>query len=320
MTVQEIGLAPSTNGSHRVDGYNHLATDTFNVFTSTVTPGDAQAFLENVEHNPRRPSAAVYTRYQRDIENGDWELGGCVLAFDQCGCLVQGQHTCIAIIRANKPIQAVIMVGLTQEAVNVLDSGHGRTAAQILGAHGHKDGNHLAAAVRTGWRWETGCLIGPGTPSRTETVQWLANNPGTTDSLGRVIRMRLSPLKFRASVAAPLHYVATRIAPEVTEPFFEKLETGAGMAVGDPVLVLRNMLLSDAQRPPGKKRIGNGSDSTTRLLAFSVKAWNAYVQGRSISYLKWQRAPSKAAKREDFPEIVGTGGRVWPTRPILARR
>lgn len=267
----------------------------------------AEHYLLKLDHNPRRLLPTVVSRYQRDIALGNWHLGGSFIAFDECGCLVQGQHTLRAIIASGIGVWTVVFRGLTAEAVRVIDTGKPRTAAALLTAEGHKRGSQLAASVRTMWRWERGLATQHSAgPTTDELYACLEAHPGLAEAVLAVEPLGRKPLNFQASIAAPLYYGAATLCPDDVDDFFSRLESGARLEEGDPILALRNWVMR-----------ASASRTVTRPVevhARAIKAWNAYIEGAQLRQIKWLRG---GATNEPFPLMRGRDGAIWPPEPAL---
>ena len=55
----------------------------------------------------------------------------------------------------------------------------------------------------------------------------------------------------------------------------------------------------------------NGRPTQTRYLAIMVKAWNAYVEDRTVQNLVWRR---NGVNREIFPALKDLQGATWEPR------
>jgi hypothetical protein len=75
--------------------------------------------------------------------------------------------------------------------------------------------------------------------------------------------------------------------------FFDDLIAGASLKPGDPILTLRERLVSDL-RSAGKDKLPG-----KHVLAYAIKAWVAWNEGRTITTLRW--APT-GPKPEPFPD------------------
>jgi hypothetical protein len=101
----------------------------------TITPARAAKYLEHNTTNRR-------VRYQwRDmlaqaIDDGRWRLTHQGIAFNCDGTLIDGQHRLMAIVKANKPVQAYVTRGMDREALYAIDQGKGRSVVDVAGPLG----------------------------------------------------------------------------------------------------------------------------------------------------------------------------------------
>jgi hypothetical protein len=91
------------------------------------------------------------------------------------------------------------------------------------------------------------------------------------------------------TVAAAVHHLASRIDPERADVFFDRVLTGPD-SDDDPACLLRNAFLTS-------KRAGQ-----ERMLALTIRAWNAYYASRPLKYLRWR---TEGATPERFPVLEG---------------
>lgn len=122
------------------------------------TPAMASNVLES--HNPRNRNVSESTvqAYANDMKNGRWLVTHQGLAFDENEDLIDGQHRLWAVIFANVTVEFQVTRGIPVQEVrngvvlkpmDVIDSGRVRTTGQKMTlAHGIKNGNQVAAAVR----------------------------------------------------------------------------------------------------------------------------------------------------------------------------
>jgi len=90
-----------------------------------VTPDMAKNWLEN--HNPKNRKISIdrVHTYASDITNGNWDITGDGICFDEQGNLLNGQHRLAAVVCANKPALFLICTGMPR-SINY-DSGRKRT-------------------------------------------------------------------------------------------------------------------------------------------------------------------------------------------------
>lgn len=105
------------------------------VCIETITPNVAKEYLSKNTNNYRSVIPHVVNRYAKDISEGLWEENGNAIAFSKSGILLDGQHRLNAIIKANKPVNMVVVRDIDDQA-STFDYQTKRTDTQILKASG----------------------------------------------------------------------------------------------------------------------------------------------------------------------------------------
>lgn len=260
--------------------------------TRVVTPEMAARWLAG-HSNYRNLRDRYVDRLARDMTSGRWALNGEAIKLDANGDLVDGQHRLAACVRSGMPFETLIVSGVKDD-LN-LDAGIKRTLADHLRHRGEANSNQLGAAITLSIRWEAGAMRSANmTPTHEEALAWLAHNPEIRDSVRIMSPLASRPLYLRASVGAAFHYAAATFAPEDAEVFVERLKTGADLGQDDPIRRFREWLMKQ-----GEER-GKTVD-TALLLAFMIKAWNAYERGEPMRAISWRRG---GASPEAFPEMI----------------
>lgn len=90
----------------------------------------------------------------------------------------------------------------------------------------------------------------------------------------------------RIGLHAALHYLFAERIPQKADEFYTLLAKGNNLSDRSPILALRSKLLSD-------KRL-----TEHEVAKFTIKAWNAWIKGRSLQLLK-------SFNREGMPAIEG---------------
>lgn len=105
------------------------------VFKHTIiTPERAEVFLQKNKLN-RKVQHTRIDAYVRDIVNGKWDFTNVEpIAFDEDGNLINGQHRCMAVVRAGRPIICAVVKNCKKEAI--FDRGILRSTANILQMRG----------------------------------------------------------------------------------------------------------------------------------------------------------------------------------------
>lgn len=97
-----------------------------------ITPDKAAALFEAVPDYQRNLRPIKVAQYASDIELGLWSLNGEPLIIASNGDLIDGQHRIAAIIKANKPVQMMVVRGVEPESYKTIDKGMARKAADGL--------------------------------------------------------------------------------------------------------------------------------------------------------------------------------------------
>lgn len=264
------------------------------VETVVITPEMALEFLEHNEANRSVRQMWVDT-LTRDILAGDFYLSNDAVIFDEDGKLINGQHRLLACIEADRPITCLVMWNAPRRTQAVMDRQRPRTFADYLRWMGETDVHALGTTVRFTYIWELGLLPwGDLAPSLQELTKWFEANRGIRDSLRAGTAVGKRPYWSRTSAAA-FHHRAHSRWPEEVEQFFYRVSSGEDLRTGHPVYAFRRWLenVSD-RRMPGRQSV-----KPVIYTGVAVKAFNAFVQGRTLNHLRY--SPST----EDFPKIVG---------------
>lgn len=255
-----------------------------------VGPQMARELLQGNVHN-RTLRETVWRRYARDMAAGLWVFNGETIKVSADGGLHDGQHRLRAVVEAGVTIRMIVVYGLADEAQETVDRGLGRNIADALRLRGEKNANVLAGAICQA------VVLGspiPGReaefwPSSRQALAFLDANPSIRDSVHATYTAATS-LRAPQTTFAALHFLFAAIDPEDAEAFFDRLNTGAGLAPDSPILALRETLLREWTAPRRMRR--------HRLQALCIKAWNAYRRNQPVRQLKWKTG---GAAPEAFP-------------------
>lgn len=106
----------------------------------------AEYLLVNVRN--RNLMSSLSERYSRDQREGYWQTTHEALAFAQNGTLIDGQHRLTAIVQSGLAVWMLVVRGLPDSVIEVINRGRTRTLAhtlQIMG-YAHSDSRTVAAA------------------------------------------------------------------------------------------------------------------------------------------------------------------------------
>lgn len=240
-------------------------------------------------------------QYAADMATGDWRWTGESIKFDHNGNLIDGQHRLSAVIKANVAVKMLVIRGLEAQAQEELDQGVPRQFHDVLSLRGEKQTATLSAVIRKIGAWDHGT---------TSALDKTANNPTSVPQMLRILEAHpeLRQIATTAHDVAPscglpaslvglLMWVFGRIDAEDSAFFFARLADGQRMEKGDPIYELRRALADLKQ--PGRKTEAKGS----YLTAITIKAWNAFREGRSATNrpVGLYRFKPGGAKPEQFP-------------------
>lgn len=255
-----------------------------------VTPALAEKWLKQNTHNRNLREVAVYA-YARDMEAGKWTENGEAVKFAANGTLLDGQHRLQAVTLAGVTVRMLVVTGLDNSTQETMDDGRKRTLADALSLRGETNSVALGAVLRRVLMWDRGIYRNHGNyvPTTTECLTFLAEHPHIRDSAAIGVALR-AQVKMSSSILALSHWLFAQIDAEDAVWFFDRLGSGVGLEQYHPVWTLR-------------KRAVEMSDDRARtpedmVLAFVIKAWNAYRDGEPLRLLRFKPG---GAKPEKFP-------------------
>jgi len=251
-----------------------------------ITPSAAAEMLGNV-HASGHVDQLALAAFGKDMSAGQWVLNGAPIVLSSDGSLLDGRARLHACVKSGAPFQTLVVKGVSSSAFETIDSVRKRTLADILSMRSELHGRSLGAALRIIWSYQAGAAPGGGKgPGTTALLSVLEQAPEIRDSV--LPALRAMPLLPQGCGIA-MHYLASRISPEKADQFMAQIGEPVSTAADNPVVQLRNALT--ALRGQG------GARKQTYMLAITIKAWNAFSQGKSIKHLRF------GAERESFPRL-----------------
>lgn len=247
--------------------------------TETITPAMAESWLEKNKDN--RPLRDHHVKLlAKEMRENRWELNGEAIVFDEDGNLVDGQHRLWAAFDSGVSFTSVVVRNVSKGAFATIDSGMKRSAGDALTKVGIKYGREAAAILRLVHFVTTGArdhLI-VQRMSNSETLELMQQYP----DIEHVAAMTACSMPLRRvmpiTAMAALLYFARQHDKAKAEEFFSAVATGENLRRGDPRLTTRNYFISH----PGKQR-----PHARIQLAMLIKAWNAWIEGRDLTYMKF---------------------------------
>lgn len=262
----------------------------------TITPASAQAMLD-ANHGNRRVNKGRVATYAEAMRRGEWTPTS-TLTFTRDGTLLDGQHRLLAVIASGIPIQCVAIKGADDTARETIDTGKSRTFGDLLSMQGVPNATTLAGGIQLAWRIENGSPRSRTvwrSPTTPQLLRYLEANPGFHDATKYAKRLSKVGVGVTPSVSVGLGCLFRIVNADEADAFFDQAKSGAGLEDGNPILALR-------QRLESSRNVRAARPTTAVVAAWTIKAWNAWMDGRSLSLIKWTRGGSSP---EDFPEILG---------------
>lgn len=266
-----------------------------------VGPKLAEFFLLDNTHN-RKPDPHRVAHYASIIDRGEWEITNDAIvrrasSINERGLLDNGQHRLLAIVRVDKAVPLWVMHGASAGAQDAMDRGRPRLLGQQLGRYGYSDSTNLASTVTkihgvrcVGWKALHSKSLAPTVP---QALELLEAEPGIVEANRRGRHSDLRRIQFTPSLAAALFHLFSDIDAEDTAFFFDRLGDGQALSEGDPIYALRTWF--EVNRDATKRATVGYAGAVT------IKAWNAYREGREVKRLYWKQG---GANPEKFPEPV----------------
>ncbi|MBO1414666.1 hypothetical protein J0670_08635 [Streptomyces sp. FH025] len=255
------------------------------IAVETVDPETAKKWLAESNYGNRQLSQGHVTGLAGALERGEWQTHHQGIAFSPDGRLLDGQHRLAAIVQATRSAQLVVARGVDPAAFSVMDTGKKRTARDILFLKEEKRAQHLAASLRGLHMYRTAPKLSWSGPSsmcsHDQLLKLLTENPRIREALDKGFSI-YREVCLSVTAATVGWYVTSTERPDVDQSdWYEGLVTGANLKRYDPRLTLRNTMLALKQGKSLRKR-----DDSRAHLAFYLKAWNAWAEGRTIKLLR----------------------------------
>ena len=255
-----------------------------------VSPTKAKAWLQgNVDNRKLRETRVLH--FSRLLEEGEWELTGDAIVFDDKGILINGQHRLTAVVVSKTAAEFLVLRGVPSKSQEVMDQGLSRNLSDQLHRRGIQYNTIVAGAL--GWLYRMDYIEETGNvhyanpalrPSLRELLQMFEEKGELEKQAGEINRI-VYYLKVRPGPTLALYHRLYEIDEEEAEIFFDSLTEGAGLTKNDPIWRLREWCLNDSRQRRGHGVKGRAS--AERYVAMVLKAWNLWREGKYIQNLSW---------------------------------
>jgi hypothetical protein len=266
---------------------NHQGT-----ITGMVTPELATVLLTlNTNNRPMSPRAI--DRFQAILRRGAWQNTGEAIIVANNGQLSDGQHRLTAIRRTGISALCDVRFGIARAAFAVTGTGARRTTGSAMAIAGKPNATMQAAIGRLLVQHDAGYINRANIQVDSDLVIAIADTEPAIGNVAALIRS----LKFKPTRTAPFGFalVLARRATSLDRvaAFANLVDSGkADEECGTRRLHVR---LRDAGM--NKERVPQ-----IDVAVLTVRAWNAWIEGRAISRLVVSETDRTA---EGFPKAAG---------------
>ena len=259
--------------------------------TVMVDPQKAKQWLLKNTKNRKLQQRHV-ERLAQEMLNGKWVLNGQTISFSNDGALLDGQHRLYAVIKSGVTVPMSVAFGVDNPNafktydINVLKRGVDQIALMM----GIENATHASAIARRLLHWDnaedkTTFSLTTETYQRLpgdEVLEYLQSHNNEIQTMLKDMRPSLPYRKCSAGSAFIAALIICNRTDEVATLLFnEGLKTGAGYQANSPIHLLRERLID----PPSKR----GVKWEVEVMALTIKAWNKFLSGKTIKFLRWRQ-------------------------------
>lgn len=213
------------------------------------------------------------------------------LKFSRTNKLLDGQHRLLAIIKSGKSYRFRIDEDLDDKIFNVIDTGRTRTTGDILSILKYKNAAMMTSMVRFILEYQNNRF---GFSRSTKypndlIIKFIEENPHLEDIIKSADIFYRNFRMVSPSTLAGIYYILLDKghSEQVINNFFEQYSTGLGLSSNSPVYCLRDKLIKNSYNKTKLK--------TSDKISLIISAWNSYIKGRTMNYLKIP---------EEFPKAI----------------
>lgn len=247
-----------------------------------VTPEIARQLLTRNNNDNRSISWSRVTRYANDMAKGEWVVTGEALIIDASGRAASMQHRLHACVKAGVPFVSLVVIGVPEESLGIVDSGLQKLFSQRPVLRSVKRSRWIASAVNILLAFEKGfAQLESGTSALSDKVRekTLLANPGliaATNDLPSV------PRRWGGEgIWVWLYFEFRKRDERAADDFIYSVIEGVSIEPGSPHHALRRYL----------ERLGLEAHKTTRrthIAALVIQAWNAVRSGQARRIVRWR--------------------------------
>ncbi len=254
-----------------------------------VTPELAKEYLSHNTSN-RVLNKRYIGKYVNEMKKGLWTLSNDAIIFAESGKLLNGQHRLTAVIQSGVTCEFLVGFGFPESTFNVLDSGKARSGGDVLRCNGISYPTELSGIIRKYILLVThveglACdMVGNSTI--------MLEYEKDKDFWSYIITTARTEVRngCRAFLVSELGAYHAYLIKErnydesFVLSFFEQL-TEREQCTNNTIQLLRKTIIND--------KLSNRHIPAKHRMMLFVKTWNAYVDGKELSLLRWSPSIEK---------------------------
>jgi hypothetical protein len=247
-----------------------------------ITPERAAELLK-LNYNNRNMRPNHVARIAENMSQGTFPFTGDPIRYNDNG-LQDGQHRLMACVQSGSSFKTLVIYGLPDSVMAVIDNGVSRNLGDTLRWDGVKNAKVVAGVTRFYWVFldkgnlnnssarclATNVQLREFYAHQDELIQWAA---GLGRSLTKSVGMSYVPWSI-----ALMHLRSAGNDPYFIEAFVDSIQSGVGLTKNSPVLVLRNWITKNLAT---RRKV-----SHQETLIAIVRTWNDWADNRDRSILR----------------------------------
>ena len=245
----------------------------------TITPSQAEAWLEKNTMN-RTLSKKRVDRLAKSLKTGQWALNGEAIKIANDGTLIDGQHRLAACMVSKKPMESIVVRGLSMATMPTIDIGAPRALGGHLQMAGYKGSVFaLASATIICLEFAGGAYLhAKDKTTPREALDFISENKHILKAAE--IFTHADKAEFRALLAQSLsiatYFLFSKINRTEAEKFFHGLVNGNNLGAKSPIPKLRTELISL------RKESKHAEFTRATSLYYLCTAFQAWLDRKSV--------------------------------------
>jgi hypothetical protein len=246
-----------------------------------VTPDIAEMYLANNGHN-RPLNRNRVSSLSAAMQSGEWKLNGETIILSETGKLLDGQHRLKAVVHYGKPVDLLVARGAPDDSFITIDTGKTRSTGDILHMTGVNDGGISAAVAKLLWQMLRRQSLQTPAPA-SYLIKVLDRYPSAKKWIAATAGSKVNTVTSRSCLVLACVYLEDIAQkPYDAGRFFKAVTEGANLPEGDPVLALRNRLIT--------VRSSGGRLDSSWSWPITAKAVSYFEAGQKVSKLRYVKA------------------------------